>query len=312
MFDYGSFGSSPGRRRRRRPPWLAVAVTVLLLVAGAYLVMRHDDAAAAPAQPPPAHAVAGRPAVTTQAVPVTLGACLDATMSLVSSFPVAIRRDLALGVASLAPTGILPTSAADGRAISAAQPAIHLIVRQVDTFSYSSVPTRFQADVSVPGVPGLAESRPSPLSGTYDTQLEGWSRGYQEVAAARHAASVAAGEAAQALAAMPLDQSARSLSGISACVSGLLSTTPATGRRSYLLASDLQENVPPQLAGSFHHAPLLIVQACDSGNATYCQGLLAHFEMEMRRLDVGTVTVVRPEVAQQAIANWIHTGGSGP
>jgi hypothetical protein len=50
------------------------------------------------------------------------------------------------------------------------------------------------------------------------------------------------------------------------------------------------------------------VQACQDGNASYCDGLLRTFEREMRRLDVGQVIPIRPENARQAIGQWIRTG----
>jgi hypothetical protein len=160
-------------------------------------------------------------------------------------------------------------------------------------------------NVVVPGIPGLNMSRPDPTAANYDSALQTWSNGYGTVTAARKATSAAAASSARSVAAMPL---AGGWSGISACVSGLLVTVPQAGQHSYLLASDLQENVTPQLAGSFHGDPLVIVQTCDNGDASYCSGLLQRFEAKMHRLDVGTITVVRPEDAAQAIGQWVRTG----
>jgi hypothetical protein len=313
MIDYGNWNGQRRQRRRFRPG--AVTITVLIVAVGGYVAARHWTAAAAPPRPLPVASVradGGRPAVTVPAGQLALGACLDPTTSLVASFPVAIRRDLALAVASLAPVGELPTSASPGQPVSAPQPAVDLVIRQVDTRSYSTDATGYTTEVSVPGVPGLASSRPDPRSASYDTQLGVWSRGYEEVLSARHAAALAAVTGSRAIAALPLDRRTSNLSGISACVSALLLTAPRAGRHSYLLASDLQEDVAPQLAGSFHGAPLVIVQACDTGNAAYCQGLLQQFSVEMHRLHVGQITVIRPEVAEQAIRDWVQTGGSNP
>jgi hypothetical protein len=309
VFDYGNF-SGPARRRSPRRPSPAVAIIVLvLLVAGGYLLVRHPAAVASPAritrvrQPTPLTSPGGH---------VTAGICIDPTTSTVTSFPYAIRADVARAVRSVAETAVLPTTARGGGAISAPAPGLDIAIRQVDTTSFSSAATRYAAAVSVPSVPGLNRSRPTPLSPNYASNLSSWSSAYQQVSAARKAAAAAAVRAARTIAAMPLDRTNLSLSGISACMSGLLLTAPGAGRHVYVLASDLEENVPSQLAGSFHGAPLLIVQACDSGDAAYCQGLLAHFSSEMRHLHVGPITMVRPEVAQQAIRDWMLTGGNSP
>ena len=52
----------------------------------------------------------------------------------------------------------------------------------------------------------------------------------------------------------------------------------------------------------------MIIQTCDTGDAAYCQRLLDRFSATMRRLNVGPITAVRPEVAAPAIAKWIRTG----
>jgi hypothetical protein len=311
MMDYGSWGTSPRRPQRRGGRGRSGLVVLVLLVAlgAGYVFVRHH-AGAGRASAATVHGGAAQ--VTTPAEQLTLGACIDPTTSEVASFPQQVRSDLAAAVAGLAQTGQLPTSGPGNGPVTSSQPSVSLVVRQVDTTSFSTVSTPFSANVTIPGVPGLAESRPSPGGANYDTLLRAWSAGYQEVAAARASATAAAQQAQQTVSAMPLDQSPSSWSAISACVSALLLTTPGAGQHSYLLASDLEENVAPQLAGSFDGAPLVIVQACDSGNAASCQGLLASFEAEMRRLDVGPITVVRPEDAAAAIASWIRTGRSTP
>jgi len=76
----------------------------------------------------------------------------------------------------------------------------------------------------------------------------------------------------------------------------------------HMLASDLQENIAPQLHGSFHGAPLYVVQGCDQGNGNQCAALLESFTKEMKKLDAGPVIPIRPENAARAIGNWIRTG----
>jgi len=234
---------------------------------------------------------------------LSLGACIDPTLSLIPSFAPTMRTDLAQALASLTPQTKLVTNAA-----VPGQSGVNLTIRQVDTASFSTTMSAFTRNVEVPGIHELTVSRPAPGSVDYVDRLRAWSQGYQIVSEDRKAASTAAAGASRTIGSLPLDQNAASWSGISACVSALLLTVPPGGNHSYLLASDLEENVTPQLAGSFHGAPLIIVQACDGGDASYCQELLNHFEQEMRRLDVGQVTVIRPEDAAQAIDRWVHTG----
>jgi hypothetical protein len=237
----------------------------------------------------------------------TLGACIDPTLSLIPSFATGIRADLAQAVGRLAPPSApVRTSAGPGQPVSPPQAGIDLTVREVDTTSFSTTMSAYTREVTVPAVPGLTVSRPEPGSDGYADRLRTWTHDYQAVTAARGAARTAAVRAAGAIASLPLDRNGSSA--ISACVSALLVTVPSGGNHSYLLASDLQENIAPQLHGSFHGAPLYIVQGCDQGNGNQCAALLESFTKEMKKLDAGPVIPIRPENAARAIGNWIRTG----
>lgn len=316
MINYDSYGRPP--RRRRGGMGLAALVAVLTVAILAILVVGHVvtiGAAGRAAVPPTPRSAAethtALPPVTRPAGMLTLGACIDPTASIGGSFAAAIRRDLAQAVGSLAPPpGKLPTNAISGGPVTSPQAGVNLTVRQVTTNSLSTTLGSDTRHLLVPAVPGLARSRPGPGARDYLSQLRTWTAGYERVAAARTAAQRGAAAGSAAITGMPLDRSG--WSGISACISGLLTTIPPGGKRSYLLASDLQENVAPQLAGSFHGAPLVIIQTCDTGNAAYCQGLLDRFTRIMRRLDVGPIPVVRPELAAAAIGQWIRTGEVTP
>jgi hypothetical protein len=194
--------------------------------------------------------------------------------------------------------------------VSPPQAGVNLTVRQVDTTSYSSTMSAYTIDVSVPPVHGLMVSRPQPGSNDYADALRTWSQNYELVSADRKAAATAAAAGSRAIASLPLDRNG--WSAISACVSALLVTVPLSGSHSYLLASDLQENITPQLHGSFHGASLYVVQACDNGNGNSCARLLANFTKEMRQLGVGQVIPIRPEDAATAIVSWIRTGQATP
>lgn len=279
-------------------------MVVLALVAGHTLTSK-------PAQAGPAQPGAYPDTDTAPGGAWTLGACVDPTLSLIPDFATTIRADLASGLAALAPPGTpVATSAQPGRPVSPPQPSVNLTVREVDTTSYSSTMTGYTRDVEVPAIPGLMVSRPAPGSAGYVSALKTWSQDYVTVTSARKAAASAAATASGTIASLPLDRAGDSA--ISACVSGLLVTVPAGGNHSYLLASDLEENIAPQLHGSFGGAPLYIVQACDDGNGNHCAALLDRFTREMRRLHVGQVISVRPEDAASAIANWIRTGVASP
>jgi hypothetical protein len=310
MINYEGWGRPPGRPKRRRGKTAVIAgalcAVVIALLAGRSLLSGH-----APVQPS-ATGASAQPATDMSAGGVwTLGACIDPTLSLIPSFATTIRTDLAQAVASLAPA-VTPvdTSAQQGQPVSPPQAGINLTIREVDTTSYSSTMTAFTRNVSVPPVPGLMVSRPQPGSSDYANQLRTWTQGYQTVTADRKLADTDAASASSAIASLPLDRNG--WSAISACVSALLVTMPPGGNHSYLLASDLQENIAPQLHGSFHGAPLYVVQACDNGNGNSCAELLKSFTKEMRQLGAGQVITIRPEDAAAAISNWIRTGKATP
>jgi hypothetical protein len=273
-------------------------------VAAVALVARHTSTSHTTGRP---QTSASRP-IESQAQPLQLGACIDPTLSIVQSFAPAIRQDLAAALGGLAPQTGSPSTATATPPL----PAVSLLIRQVDTNSFSSDPGPYTASVAVPGVPGLTGARPGPEDPNYATDLNTWSQDAERIIDDRKAAAAAAASASHAVAAMPLDENPLNNSAIIACVSALLVDIPQGGRHSYLLASDLENNEPSQLAGSFDGSPLIIVQTCDSGDATTCQGLLQSFEGFMHRLDVGPITVIRPEDAAAAIAQWIRTGEATP
>jgi hypothetical protein len=308
MFDYGTPSAGRRRPRRRYPPGrrpphraaTAAVATVAAVAVVAALVAGHKLTSHTTGRP---QASASR-AVESHAQPLRLGACIDPTLSIVQSFALAIRQDLATALGDLAPRTGPPATGSRTLPL----PAMSLLVRQVDTTSFSSNPGPYTASVAVPGVPGLTSGQPNPSNADYASALNTWSDAARQVVDGRRAATAAAASADRAVAAMPLDQNPTSDSAITACVSALLVNAAPGGRHSYLLGSDLEENEAPQLDGSFGGAPLIIVQTCDSGDINTCHGLLQHFETLMHRLDVGPITVIRPEEAATDIAQWIRTG----
>lgn len=314
MINYEEWGTPP-RRPRRRGGTTALGIGVLCVIIVAGLLAGRSLASRSASQSqaqPTAAGDQGQPGTDmSQGGEWTLGACIDPTLSLIPSFAITIRTDLAQAVASLAPTAApVDTTAQPGKPVSAPQAGIDLTVREVDTASFSSTMTTYTRDVQVPPIRGLMVPRPEPGSNDYVGRLRTWTQDYQAVTADRKAAAAAAAAGSSTIASLALDRTG--WSAISACVSGLLVTVPPGGGHSFLLASDLEENIAPQLHGSFHGASLYIVQACDKGDGHYCAGLLNSFTKEMRQLDVGQIIAIRPEDAAQAIGSWVRTGQATP
>jgi hypothetical protein len=282
-----------------------VVLAALLLVVAALIVTRpwQSRVAAAPAATP---AAKDTPPAELTAGQLEEGACIDPTTSTATSFAQSVKSDLAAAVASLGPSGPVPTSTSGTGPLSLPQPAVSLWIRQVDTASMSTLQTPYTTTQDVSGFLGLAAHEPVPGSAGYSTAMSAWSLQYGQVAASRSTARSDAKRASNAITALPLDNSPQVRSAISACVSGLLLTVPSAGKRTFLIASDLEENEAPQLAGSFNGSSLVIIQACDSGSASTCGALLTNFLGEMRKLHVGQVTVIRPEDAGAAITQWVH------
>ena len=296
--DYSSWDRRNHPRRRWVLTLAAVASAVLIVSAVVvfYPFSSKTDHAGAASE---SHGV-NRQQILIRPHQLTLGVCIDPTSSIASSFATTIRGDLDAALGTLAPAKqVLRTDSG-----TPSQPMVDLTVRQVSTWLFSTVQSRYIRHFVIPGIPGLARARPGPTAPA--SQLRTWYSAYDSVKSARIETTKAAASAASELSTMPLERGG--WSGISGCVSGLLQTVPSPGTHSYLLASDLQDNIAPQLAGSFRGAPLLIIQACDTGKSAYCEGLLKHFLSRMQKLDVGQVTVVRLEVAGEAINEWIHTG----
>lgn len=306
MLDYSNWGSPapPGRKRRARP--YGFVISGLLVLAAALIVARPWQSHSTQSGTRPAATTQGGLSAELTAGQLEEGACIDPTTSTATSFAESVKSDLATAIGGLGPSGSVPTSVSGSGPLSLPQPSVGLTIRQVDTASLSTLQTPYTMTSSIPGFLGLAAHEPAPGSANYSTTMADWSVQYGQVATSRTTTRTAARQASRAITALPLDDSPQSRSAISACVSGLLLTVPQTGRKTFLLASDLEENEAPQLAGSFDGSPLVIIQACDSGSASYCGGLLNHFIAEMRQLHVGPVTVVRPEDAALAITQWVR------
>ena len=294
----------PPRRQRSGGGGRAVIIVVICALAIVAMVLRpwQHPALGATRQPAPSPT----PPVTAAAVNFE-GACVDPTSSLVPSFAPTMMRYLAqavVGLGTSTPTPTVPEHT--GAPLSAPRDGLSLTIRQVDTNSYSTIKNEFTLAVRVRPVPGLNQAQPDSTATDYNSQSAAWNAVHGRVEASRKGALSDAEASSQQIARLPLDDNPRNRSSITGCVSALLQTVRQSGHRSFLLASDLEDNMGPQLAGSFHRAPLVIIQACDNGDAAGCAATLNSFEKQMSKLHVGRITVVRPEDAAQAIAEWVR------
>jgi hypothetical protein len=230
---------------------------------------------------------------------LTRAICIDPTASTASAFSHDVRTLLASAVAQWAHTAEPSTQHE-----TPGQPGLDLTVRTVSTTAFSSDETNLH--VVVPSVPTLRQGRPDVLAPDFQKLNGVWQEQFATVKRARTAAAATAADGAKAIAGLPLDP--KTHSGITACAAALAVTTPAGTDRAFLVASDLEDTEPPELAGSFGGAPLTLLQPCPSGSAARCKVLADAFTARMARLHSGRVMLVRPELADSVIPAWL--GGS--
>jgi hypothetical protein len=221
-----------------------------------------------------------RPAPTVQE-----GICLDPSGSTGAGFANSIRELVVAVVRGwAAPAPPVPPTAG-----SPPQPGLDLRIRLVSTSSYW---TRSPSlSFSIPAVPGLA-ARPSSTEAAYSSKEPAWS------AAARHVVTLAAAAHREAAAAtvkitsLPLPAEGSEIVG---CVSAL-ARTMGPGPRRLVLASDLEQNQPPQLDGELQGTRVLIIQPC-ARDAGRCSTLRDRWSQLLRGRGAAGVTVIRPERA---------------
>jgi hypothetical protein len=316
---YSPAGAGWGRPQlRRRWPRLLAAVGILTAVAVGGLWL-------AGPQRQGNHGTANTPAPASYLEPAPgttqVGVCLDATtgFSFSGEFPPASRTQLADAVAGLAPPeGAPPTHAEGTTEVATPQAGLHLVVRPVDTRANSTAPSvaRFSTELTLPTVSGL---RAGPNLRDYPTTATGAdrfaadqrtfttarNRVTQERAAARTAASAGAG----ALRTLPLDDADTTLSDQLGCLSALVELV-GSQPASYIVFSDLQPTVPPQLGSArVRDGQLVIVQPCD-GDVARCTQWRQAFEDGAHQLGFTRITSVRPEVAAGAVINLLTKGRS--
>ena len=230
-------------------------------------------------------------ALTTEPEPENLhiGVVIDPTASTASSF----TKNVISALAAQISLPDKPRSPQDGVATIN---ALNLRIKQVGSnpYAYGALDTYLQ----IPGVQGLPP-RPGVEcmdSGTYQQWVQWertWSTQYD-------AAILAVETATKSLTTMKLDDGS---SGIRAALSALAAAMPGGEHTAYLVASDFEENVKPQTAGTLAGRPLILIAACPSGDAATCTSQVEAFgTWAVNSLDAPTPEVFRPENMTTAIA----------
>lgn len=268
---------------------IAAALGVACLLTGCGLNGAAADAYA-PVTAPAARAFdATRPSHT-----VNARVCADATGSTSDSMPQfgpTMRADLADAIrgwthpAAVDPSGSAPVNPTG----TAAQPGLSLQMRWVNTDPLADMNA---LTVTVPAVPGLVPE-PAVTSPTFVTDDQAWQTAATGAQHATQSAIDAATAAAQRVATLGWPDGN---SGISACITALIQDLPP-GHDALLVASDGEENEPPQIAGNLHGAAVLWIMPCPSGNAAHCAALQRSWQDVLTKLGATSVRFVRPETA---------------
>lgn len=254
-----------------------------------------------PVPPPPPRTFLVDPSATE-----VLGGCVDATDSTGSAFGAAVRDAVADVVKEH-----LPPKPPHSEVVSGVAPVPGLMVelRLVTTRPLGQDDPHVA--VTVPGVPGLKPqpdvSDPTslePVSG-YTSLHDLWTHESKTWSSAYDAAARKQQQALKEVQRFSLDGG---MSGITGCMSALAQDLVTRGKPRFLLASDLQENVTPQLSGSLRGQPVVVVQPCPSGVAATCDSAFARVEGQLKRLHAGPVTRHTVADLPAAVAAWATSG----
>jgi hypothetical protein len=281
-------------------PLLRVGVLIAAMAAGVATlagcgITDTSSANFDPPTPTPTPAFVATPDTPTV---VNARACFDATGStskFVPQFGPMMRGYLAgavRGWAHAAPADSAGTAPVDPEG-TPGQPGLNLQMRWVSTNPYGDMNSLL---VQVRAVPRLVKE-PAAASPAFVAQDPAWQKGATLVASTAKAAAGDSAKAAQRIASFRWPHGK---SGISACISALVQDLPV-GHDALLVASDGEENEPPQVAGNLHHAKVLWVMPCPSGNAAHCAALQASWRGFLGKLGAESVRFIRPESASTAL-----------
>lgn len=229
---------------------------------------------------------------------VNARACFDATGSTSSvepQFGPMMRGYLAgavRGWAHGAPADQAGTKPVDPSGTSG-QPGLSLQLRWVSTDPFGDMNV---LAVQVHAVPSLV-AEPKTTSSSFATDDQAWQTGATLVAGTAKDAVADSVNGAKRINSFGWPDGN---SGISACISALIQDLPP-GHDVLIVASDGEENEPPQVAGSLHHAKVLWVMPCPSGNAAHCSTLQTTWKRFLTNVGAASVSFIRPETASTAL-----------
>lgn len=279
--------TSTGRTRTKQAALAGLALVTIPAVAACGLISS-PSATPGLAQPTPGY----RP--TIPAPTEEIGFCLDPTLSTAPAF----AHDTQQLVAGIVAGWAARAQAVQSTAASAPQPGLDLWMRQVTTNSYDTSNTDLH--VQIGAVPGLT-ARLAATSPDFLADDPAWVAARTTVrtdaAAALRSAIWAAGE----IRSWPLATLGNS--DIAGCESALAQTVPTPNR--IIVASDLEQNEPPQIAGDLHHTQVLVIQPCN-GTASACTGLAARFRTLLARRGARSITGIRPEQAASVLPGFMR------
>lgn len=281
-------------------PLLRRALGVLLVMALAQCSSGGQPGASA--NPPPPSASYGGTLIR--------AVCLDGTGSSPAAFSETVRSLLVQRIKIW-----VPEATVQDKVQSAAHPGLVLIVRVVATAS-PTTNDGYGLIINISRVPALWPPPDVQATDFQQRRLEYLAQ-RQLVEQARKKAMSEAADGARRLAGFTLKHAGES-SGVTACastlaitVTDLLQTVPKPYHRSFMVASDLDDNVAIQIAGSFDQATMTLLITCPSGDIGRCDRLKDTFVGHMKDLDVGPVTSLRAELADRAVADWLDTTNVG-
>jgi hypothetical protein len=230
---------------------------------------------------------------TISAPTLNVGVCIDPTLSTATPFSQAIESLVAHVVASWAVSPPAPT------ATMAVSPhaGLNLWLRQVETNSFDS--SNSFLHFVIPSVPGL-QGRLDATNPNFIDDDPLWVKARSSVIGKATAALQASSTAAKAIQSWSLETWQDSE--IAGCVSGLSDTVPSPSR--FVLASDLEQNEPPQVTGNLSHTTILVVQPCDD-TAAKCLNLQASFRNLLSSEGASSIQFIRPEDASTVLPTFL-------
>lgn len=290
------------RKRPNRPSSLQhhrrhVVATVCIALALSATACGLDNASAVdPTTVPSSTYVA-----STTPSPVAGGLCLDATESSPTQFAASVQSALASTLDGW--VGRQKDSPSQGAALSG-DPGLTLDVREVESDSYTT--TQPQLNISVPSIPTLA-TEPSPRDSTFAVDEAAWSDARTRRLASIRRARAESASAAASVAGMPLVTNPAE-SDIQGCIQALAAQLPHGAH--IALASDLEQSTTVNTGQSLTGDSVLVIQSCPDNEAA-CTARASAWTGWLRESGAPSVTVVRPEVAASALADFLAGSNKG-